>query len=158
MRCDYANAPDGSLLALLPEHQTAKMNCILIRLASRFYKLPVGESLCVMNSKVVGYDHRRKIRYIRYMPHCPLLGKVIKAAENMKFERIEDLGIYTVAAAARWLDMSPAAVRRLVRSGVIPGMVDRGGFLIPGRSLLEFASGGVSVINAGRQGGIRSGK
>lgn len=160
MRCDYANAPAGSIIALLPSAQTARAGCLLIRCAAAFYGIQQGDilNICGGAKEITGYDHRRGVRYVRYLAACPLLDIVINRAANMKIENIEKNGIYTVAAAARWLDMSPLAVRRLVRSGAIPGLADRGGYLIPGGSLLAFASGGVAVINAGRRGGLRSGK
>ena len=160
MRCDYANAAAGSILAVLPSAQTARAGCLLIRCAAAFYGIQQGDilNICGGAKQITGYNHYRRVRYVRYLAVCPLLDIVINRAAKVKIDNIEDTGVYTVAVAARWLDMSPAAVRRLVRSGAIPGLADRGGFLIPGRSLLEFASGGVSVINAGRRGGIRSGK
>lgn len=158
MRCDYANAPAGSILSLLPDASKAAAACAVIKAAAAFYGVQDSWYICARAKKITGYNHYRRVRYVRYLAVCPLLDIVINRAAKVKIDNIEDTGVYTVAVAARWLDMSPAAVRRLVRSGAIPGLVDRGGFLIPGRSLLEFASGGVSVINAGRRGGIRSGK
>lgn len=158
MRCDYANAPAGSILSLLPDASSAAAACAVIKAAAAFYGVQDSWCICARAKKITGYDRKRGIRYVRYLAACPLLDIVINRAANVKIDHIEKNGVYTVAIAARWLDMSPAAVRRLVRSGVIAGVADRGGFLIPGGSLLAFASGGVAVINAGRMGGLRSGK
>ena len=106
--------------------------------------------------------HRYWIRYYTYSEaaRCPLMCEVIAAGAVAVIPasgEIEESGVYTVGMAARLLDMNVSAVRRLVRSGEIAGVRDRGGYLITGAALLAFLRGGVCVLGEGRRGVIRQG-
>ena len=161
MRCDMANAPAGSLLALLGRSSQAAAGCGMVKQAAAFLGMSSGEisSVCGSAKTVTGFDHRRRVRYIKYSSaeRCPLLAVVIAAAAARPIPgEIVANGVYTVGMAAAALDMSRAAVRRLVKSGRLVGFADRGGYLVCGAELLRFAAG-ASVLGAGRRGAIRPG-
>jgi len=161
MRCDIANAPAGSLLAFAGEYLQAAAGCRMVKQAAAFLGISSGEiaAICGSAKTVTGFDHRRRVRYIKYSSaeRCPLLAVVIETAAACPVPgEIVANGVYTVGMAAAALDMSRAAVRRLVKSGRLVGFADRGGYLICGAELLRFVAG-ASVLGAGRRGVIRPG-
>ena len=138
----------------------AREGCGMVKRAAAFLGFSAREisEICDTAKAVTGFDHRRRVRYIKYSSaaRCPLLAAVIAAGgEHPAPVEIIETGVYTVGMAAAALDMSRAVVRRLVRSGEIPGYIDRGGYLIGGAALRRFAGSGVVVLGAGRRGAIR---
>lgn len=157
MRCDYANAPAGSILSLLPAAQEAAAACAMTKTAADFLEIQDRKDICRSAKKTTWYDHRRKIKHIRYSSkeRCPLQAAVIAAGGTMPPpEQIVSRAVYTVGMAAAALDMSKTAIRRLVKSGEIQGITDRAGYLIPGSELLRFTSK-CAVIGNTRRGAIR---
>lgn len=177
MSCSQAHFPDNALSAALPSVQNAKEICKLAKQAAGFLGFDEWqiENICGSaffvhervrvrkNDKCPQYrtlhaQGRREVDVGVYSKsaRCPLMSAVIAAGAAFPVDgEIPENSVYTVGMAARVLDMTCAAVRRLVRSGELGGRRDRGGYLIPGSALVEFLGKGFAVLGAGRTGAIR---